>query len=51
MKKKKRRKEKKNIPSKYAAQTEKIHRMATGVELKWWHKRIGKEKAKVQKHK
>ena len=36
MKKKKQRGEKKNIPSKYAAQTErKIHRVAIGAESEW----------------
>ena len=51
MKKKKQREEKKNVPSKYAAQTEKIRRMAARAELEWWRKRTGRRKAKVQKHK
>ena len=38
MKKKKRRREKNNVPSKYAAQTEKIHKTATEAKLEWWHK-------------
>ena len=38
MKKKKQRGENKNVPSKYAAQTEKIHKTVTGAELEWWHK-------------
>ena len=38
MKKKKQRREKKNVPSKYTAQMEKIHRTAIGAKLEWWHK-------------
>ena len=38
MKKKKQREQKKNIPSKYAAQMEKIRRTATGAKLEWWRK-------------
>ena len=51
MKKKKRRREKNNVPSKYAAQTEKIHKTVTGAELEWWHKWTRKKRAKVQKQK
>ena len=51
MKKKKQRGENKNVPSKYAAQTEKIHKTVTGAELEWWHKWTRKKRAKVQKQK
>ena len=51
MKKKKQREEKKNIPLKHAAQTEKIRKTTTGAELEWWRKRTGGRKAKVQKQK
>ena len=35
MKEKKQRGEKKNVRSKYVAQTEKIHRIATGAKSEW----------------
>ena len=45
MKKKKRREAKKNVPSRYLAQTEGMHRTAVGAELKQQNKRTGKKKA------